>query len=223
MVCEVIKERTKKTPEAYQDPLQLVSRAANKAFNLWRAYTYPFASIGKKVWLHRSCHLPRPAAKYIRIGDGVKIHRNSWINVVVVPETDEPVIIIEDGCEFGPGCTILAKNRIHIKRNTIFGASVFVTDHNHAFEDVTLPIQVQGTTPGGTVCIEEGSWVGYGAAIVCSRDDLVIGHNSIVGANALVTRSVRPRTIVSGNPARTAMHYDTSQNKWAVGATESSG
>jgi acetyltransferase-like isoleucine patch superfamily enzyme len=128
------------------------------------------------------------------------------------------MIIIEDGCVFNRGCMLFAKNRIHIGRNTIFGPSVFITDHNHAYEDVTIDIGLQGVTPGGTIRIEEGSWIGFGAAIVGNQGELVIGRHSAVGANSMVSRSVSPYSVVIGNPARTARHYDLSTEKWVLGA-----
>jgi len=200
-----------------EDPLGLLSRASDKFHNLWLASTYPFAAIGKQVWIHPSCDLRRSIASYVWIGDRVMIERNVWINIAEIPDNGEPAIILEDDCKLQRGCVISAKNQIHIERNTIFGPSVFVTDHDHAYEDVTSPIGDQGQTPGGTVRIEQGSWIGYSAAIVCSRGALVIGQHSIVGANAMVARSIRPCSVVVGNPARTVKHYDPAQEKWLLG------
>ncbi len=211
----MIQGPVKRPREAALD--NLLSRVASKLFNIWLRLTYPFASIGKKTWLHHSCELARSVAKYIKFGNNVYIARNFWIHVVHWPETHEPIIIIEDGCQLGRGGVILAQNRIHIGRNTSFGPSVFVTDHNHQYEDPSVPIILQGTTQGGTVRIEEGSWIGYGAAIIASQGELVIGRNSVIGANAVVTRSVAPYSIVSGNPARPVMHYDHAKEKWELG------
>jgi acetyltransferase-like isoleucine patch superfamily enzyme len=179
--------------------------------------------MGKDVWLHRSCDVTRLAAKYIKIGDRVSLERNVWLNIVGIPDNDEPIIILEDGCKLQRGCVISAKNQIQIQRNTIFGPSVFITDHNHAFEDVTVPIAHQGEAAGGTIRIEEGCWIGFGAAIVGNQGELVIGRNSLVGANSLLTRSVHPYSIVTGNPARTAKHYDPSKERWVLGAAVPAG
>jgi acetyltransferase-like isoleucine patch superfamily enzyme len=92
-----------------------------------------------------------------------------------------------------------------------------VTDHNHEFADTATPIMSQGTTPGGMVRIEEGSWIGFGAAILGNNGTLVIGQNSVVGANSVVNRSVAPRTVVVGNPARPIRHFDPSERQWLVG------
>ncbi len=204
-----------KLPANY--PLTFFSRLANRLHTSWLTLTYPFPSIGKDVWVHRSVELYRAAAKYISIGNKVSINRDSWINIAAIPENDDPLIVIEDGCVIGRNCVISAKNRIHIERDSIFAPGVFITDHNHGFEDVTIPIGLQGTTAGGTLRIERGSWVGYSAAIVSTSGDLVIGRNSIVGANSVLTRSLPPYSIAVGNPARIVKHYDTDTQKWILG------
>jgi len=209
--------------ERWEDPVFVLSRAANKIHNLWLAWTYPFAAFGKGVSIHRSCELPRSIAKYIRIGHNVTIGPRVWISIPKIPDDDEPLIILEDGCKIGRGGVIAAKNRIHIGRNAIFGPSVFLTDHNHAFADTTKPIALQGVTKGGTLGIEEGAWVGFGAAVVCDGGQLVIGRNSVVGANSLITRSVPPYSIATGNPARVAKHYDPSTQAWVLGGAAPAG
>jgi acetyltransferase-like isoleucine patch superfamily enzyme len=91
-------------------------------------------------------------------------------------------------------------------------------DHNHAFEDVNVPIKDQGITPGGTITIEEGCWIGFGAAIVCGKGDLVIGKHSVIGANAVVTRSIPENSVVTGNPARVVKQFDPAKGEWVLGS-----
>jgi acetyltransferase-like isoleucine patch superfamily enzyme len=75
-------------------------------------------------------------------------------------------------------------------------------DHAHAYEDVTNPIKVQGTTPGGRIRIEEGCRIGRGAAILCDKGELVLGRNCIVAPRAVISRSFPPNSVISGNPGR---------------------
>ena len=70
---------------------------------------------------------------------------------------------------------------------------------------------------GGTIRIEDECWIGFGTVIVCEQGELVIGRHSVVGANSLVTRSIPPYSVVSGDPARIVKQYDFSQGKWVLG------
>ena len=63
---------------------------------------------------------------------------------------------------------------------------------------------------------EEGCWIGYGAAIVCSRDELVIGRGSVIGANSVLTRSVPAYSVVAGNPGRIVKQYDSVRKNWRL-------
>jgi acetyltransferase-like isoleucine patch superfamily enzyme len=205
--------------EIMEDPLAGFARLASKLHTLWLSWTYPFASIGKRLSVHYSCDLPRSRAKYIRLGNRVTLGREVWLNIPNVEICNEAAIILEDGCGIGRRSVISAKNQIHIQQNTIFGPSVLVMDHNHAFEDVTQPIAQQPMTPGGTIRIEEGCWIGFGAAIICSRGELVIGRGCVVGANSVVSRSVPAFSVVSGNPAKVVKQYDPVKKAWVIGSS----
>jgi maltose O-acetyltransferase len=49
------------------------------------------------------------------------------------------------------------------------------------------------------VLIEDNVWIGGGAILLPGVN---IGRNAVVGAGAVVTRSVPANTVVTGNPAR---------------------
>lgn len=202
-----------------EDPLSWIVRIANKIRSLWVRWTYPFASVGSNLRVHYTCDMKRSIAPRIEIGDSVLLDRDVWINIPVAPEGSDPVISIDEGCKIGRRCVISAKNRIHFERNVVFAPSVLVMDHNHAFADVNVPIRKQGVTPGGTIRIEEGCWIGFGAAIVCGKGELVIGKNSVIGANAVVTRSIPPNSVATGNPARVVKQFDPAKGEWVLGSS----
>jgi acetyltransferase-like isoleucine patch superfamily enzyme len=157
-------------------------------------------------------------APAIKLGNSVMIRKDAWINTFDLSETDgRPKIIIDDNCLIGARDVISAKNSIHIEHDVIIGTSVLIQDHNHAYEDISSPIRKQGLTPGGTIRIEQGCWIGHGAAIVCGQGELVIGRNSVVAANALVTRSFPPYSVIVGNPARLARQFDPVKGVWVGG------
>ena len=104
----------------------------------------------------------------------------------------------------------------------ILSPSVLIIDHTHANEDLDLPIKDQGITEGGRIRIEQGCWIGRGAAIVCDKGELVLGRNSVVAANAVVTRSFPAYSVIAGNPARVVKQYDTQKGAWVLGAVRPS-
>jgi acetyltransferase-like isoleucine patch superfamily enzyme len=205
----------------FEDPLHMVSRGLRKLHSLWLSWTYPFASFGPGVSVHYTCDIRRPISPYIKIGRRILMERNVRLDVVLAPKSDDPVIIIDDGCTLAQRVTLLGINRIHVEKNVIFGPSVLVVDHNHEFKDINVPIAQQGGTEGGTVRIEEGCWIGFGTAIVASQGDLVIGKNSVIGVNSMVTRSVPPYSVVAGNPARVVKQYDVEKKQWVIGSSGS--
>jgi acetyltransferase-like isoleucine patch superfamily enzyme len=87
-------------------------------------------------------------------------------------------------------------------------------DHNHEFSDVEMPIRHQGVTRGGRIFIERNCWLGHGAVIVCNHGELTIGRNSVVGANAVVTRSFPAFSVIAGNPATLIRTYDRQTGNW---------
>ncbi|HTT22813.1 MAG TPA: acyltransferase [Candidatus Sulfotelmatobacter sp.] len=193
-------------------------RAMTKLFSLWVSATYPFESRGANLSIHYTTLLSRRIAPAIKLGNSVMIRKDAWINTFDISEGDgEPKIIIDDNTLIGARDVISAKNAIHIEHDVIIGTSVLIQDHNHAYEDISLPIKAQGLTPGGKIRIEQGCWIGQGAAIVCNQDELVIGRNSVIAANALVTKSFPPYSVIVGNPARLARQFDTAKGVWVGG------
>jgi maltose O-acetyltransferase len=49
------------------------------------------------------------------------------------------------------------------------------------------------------ITIGHGAWLGSGAIVL---PGVSVGEEAVVGAGAVVTRDVEPRTVVAGNPAR---------------------
>ena len=206
------------THAPFEDPLNILSRAITKLYSWWVTSTYPFASVGRNLFIHRTAILSSRIAPGIKIGDSVIIRNHAWINTFDLAGPEDVKIIIDDRCVINAQCVISAKNNIHIASDVMVSACSLIMDHNHAYEDIGRPIQAQGLTPGGTIRIEEGCWIGHGAAIVCGQGELVLGRNSVVAANALVTRSFPPHSVIVGNPARLAKQFDPAREMW-VGAT----
>jgi acetyltransferase-like isoleucine patch superfamily enzyme len=111
---------------------------------------------------------------------------------------------------------MVAKNSIHIERDVLIGQSVLIMDHDDVPEDATVSSSGYGLKEGGRIRIGQGSWIGYRAAIVCRSGELVLGRNCVVGANAVVTRSFPPYSVIFGNPAKVIRQFDPVKNAWVL-------
>lgn len=206
-----------KTPKVrFEDPLAYFGRARTRLYSWWVGHVYPFAHFGSKLRIQYPIRLDRREAGQISLGSGVTIGKDAWLNTVgeISPELK---IIIGDNCEIGSRVIFSARNQICIEDDVMVAAAALIQDHHHAFDDPSLPISRQGVTPGGRIRIERGCWIGQGVAIVCNEGELVIGHNSVVGSNALVTRSFAPYSVIIGNPARLARQFNPTNGSWAAG------
>jgi len=199
-------------------PMEFASRVINKLNSLWISYAYPFASVGVKLSTHCTAEIARRVAHRIQLGNFVSLNKHVWLNVSAVEDDGEPVMILDDGCVIGHRTTISAKNCIHLERDVITAQSVLIMDHSHAYEDVNLPIKRQGVSDGGRIRVGQGCWIGHGAVIVCTKGELTLGENCVVAANALVTTSFPPYSVISGNPARVVKQFDPARKTWVLGS-----
>jgi acetyltransferase-like isoleucine patch superfamily enzyme len=101
-----------------------------------------------------------------------------------------------------------------LEDDVMLAPSVLIMDHNHEYSDPKLPIHAQGITAGGRISIGCNCWLGYNAVIFGGRGDLSLGHNSVVGANAVVTKSFPPYSVLAGNPAVLIRTYDQKLGQW---------
>ena len=210
-----------KHPRPFADPLELLPSALTKLYSTWVSLTYPFASIGRDIRFHYTSKVSRERAPRISLGNSVSIGEHVWLNVATDDPTGEPTIVIHDNCIVAFGSILSARNQIHLERNVNVAQQVLIMDHNHAYEDIEVPILQQGITKGGTIRIGEGSWIGHGAAIVCSRGELTIGRHCVVAANSMVTRSIPDYSVAFGMPATIIRQYDPETRAWRMGQVRS--
>jgi acetyltransferase-like isoleucine patch superfamily enzyme len=203
------------------DPLSIFSRLATKLNTLWLKGTYPFASFGRGVSIHHSCDIWRSGARFVSIADDVYLAPDVWLNSVPGLDNSEIKIILRRGCKLGRRSSISARNSITLGEDVLLGPSVLIMDHNHEYSNPDIPIVKQPATPGGRIVIEPNCWLGNGCVISCGSGELTLGRNSVVGANAVVTKSFPAFSILAGNPARLIRRYDTASRQWVRVASES--
>jgi len=114
-----------------------------------------------------------------------------------------PVIRIGDRCLIGRGSGIVAHFCIEIGDDVWTGHHVYITDQNHGYEDLSLPISRQ-SQPERAVRIGNRSWIGHGSVVL---PGVTIGHHVVIGANSVVTRDIPDYCVAVGAPARVVRRY----------------
>jgi acetyltransferase-like isoleucine patch superfamily enzyme len=101
-------------------------------------------------------------------------------------------IRIGDGTYLNRNIEIVAAESVTIGRDCKIGRDVIIMDTDqHA-----LPGRPLEARP---VVIEDRVWIGARAIVL---KGVTIGHDTIVGAGSVVTRSLPPRSVAVGQPAR---------------------
>ena len=116
---------------------------------------------------------------------------------------------ISIGVNFYIGRYSLIECNAIIGNNVIFGNYVaLVGKFDHHFKQIGVPIRLASQIRDkdynwkgldSKVIIEDDVWIGYGSIIMSG---VTIGKGSIVAAGSVVTKDVKPYSIVGGNPAR---------------------
>ncbi len=119
-------------------------------------------------------------------------------------ERGEPIISIGDRCMLGKGIGIVGHDRIEIGDDIWTGHYVYITDQNHGYEDIALPIGTQ-MWRNDPVSIGSGSWLGHGSIVLPGAQ---IGKHVVVAAGAIVTGTIPDNAVVVGAPARVVRFHD---------------
>ena len=80
---------------------------------------------------------------------------------------------------------------------------MYITDQNHGYERVDIPISMQ-TQPEKMVIIGDGSWIGAGSVILPGSH---IGKHVAIGANSVVNGVIPDYSVAVGTPARVVKRY----------------
>lgn len=139
--------------------------------------------------------------QYIQIGQGTLFGPQITLSAGMVPGQEmvsNPVIAVGDRCLIGKGSGIVGHLEIRIGNDVWTGHHVYITDQNHGYEDLAVPIsqQVMQERP---VSIGDGSWIGHGTVVLPGAH---IGRHVVVGANSVVTGDLPDNCVAAGAPAR---------------------
>jgi acetyltransferase-like isoleucine patch superfamily enzyme len=143
---------------------------------------------------------------WIEVGDQCMIAELVTLCAGIAPGQDlgpTALVRIGDRCVIGRGSHIVAHHSIEIGADVFTGPYVYITDQNHSYADLEVPVGRQWPV-NSRVRIGAGTWLGTGAVVLPGAD---IGRNVVVAAGAVVRGHVPDYTVVGGVPAKIIREY----------------
>lgn len=108
-------------------------------------------------------------------------------------------ISVGDNVYIGHHTEILAnKKGVIIGNHVMIAQDVLLISYNHGYDDKNITMDKQKET-SGKIVIKDDVWIGARAIIL---PGVTINKGAIIGAGAVVTKNVKPFSIVGGNPAK---------------------
>jgi len=160
-------------------------------------------SNSRRIWLGDGASLFRDVCldihgknSQICIGDRAKLERG--VNITVGGDYPNCKIEIGENTFIGPYVCIAGPGDIKIGKDCLIAAQTGIFANNHIFENPQQIIREQGVTYKG-ITIEDDCWLGTKVSVL---DGITIGKGSVIGAGAIVTKSIPPYSIAVGVPAR---------------------
>lgn len=127
-------------------------------------------------------------------GMGVKCGKKVNIQKGAIFSND---LIIGD--RSGVGVKSVISSKVTIGKDVMIGPECHIYTTYHDFSRLDVPMIEQGYKEPRPVVIEDDVWIGSRVTIM---GGVTIGAHSVIGAGAVVTKSVPEYSVVGGNPAK---------------------
>lgn len=127
-----------------------------------------------------------------------------------------PKLIIGNGVTMNDDVHIGCVDNIRIGDNVLMASKIYISDHDHGnYDDInadspdSIPdSRILNFSP---IIIGNNVWIGE---MVCILPGVTIGNGSIIGAGAIVTKSIPENSIAVGVPAKVVKRYDRETQGW---------
>ena len=134
----------------------------------------------------------------IQFGDYCSIGKNTRIECTGSLSYLGKGFICGNNCGLGTDCFYGAAGGIELGNDVIVGNYVSFHSENHNFNNLDIPIRLQGTNHKG-IKIGNNCWIG---AKVIILDGVQIGDGCVIAAGSVVTKSFPDNVVIGGVPAK---------------------
>lgn len=149
-------------------------------------FHYSLSAYRKIIWFLRAAFLRcglKSCGKNLKVFGRVKLDMMRFITLGDNVTINENVVITAK------------RHEVTIGNNVILSAGCVVTSIGFDFNQ-----SGPNRHDGADITIEDNVWIGANAVIL---PGVQIGQGAVIGAGAVVTKDVQPKTIVGGVPAKT--------------------
>jgi acetyltransferase-like isoleucine patch superfamily enzyme len=180
-------------------------------FRIWGFwYSLFMKRTGKRLLMQKPVYI---TPKFITCGHSVTIYNNARIEGVEKYNaiTFSPEIKLDDDVSIQQNVHITCANLVWIKQHTAIAANVSITDINHPYKDINLPVEKQDIEVG-FVEIGEDCKI-YNNVVILPN--VKLGKHCIVGANSVVSAGQYPDySVLAGSPAKIVKRYNVNTGSW---------
>ncbi len=163
----------------------------------WRFFRFKVAN--PHVITRGFVFLDRGAELYAQRGLG-RLILGRWLHLGAgtAIRCHDGTLRIGDKCTFARRDTVNCYLDVEIGDTALVADDVYISDFDHRYADVTVPIKDQGIVKS-RVRIGNDVWLGTKTTVVRG---VVIGDGAVIGANSVVTRDIPAYGVAVGTPAR---------------------
>ena len=169
-----------------------------------------FRSIGGKSAIKNPLML-----KYVNhVSIGRRVFVRDHVRIECVKQKGEqhfsPHLVLEDDVSMEQRCHVTVAGTLVIGKNSVIAADVMITDIDHEYGNISIPIMRQPLTVKKTA-IGKNCFIGMGAKIQAGT---ILGDHCIVGSNAVVRGVFPDRCVIVGVPAKIVKRFDQGSGEW---------
>jgi acetyltransferase-like isoleucine patch superfamily enzyme len=172
-------------------------------------YRFIFSAYGCGSIVHKPLFISYEAVKLdnnVSIGQHARIEAiYSWGGTRYTPS-----ILIGNGVSIEQRCHITAAAMLRIGQGTTILFDVMITDIDHEYQNIELPINLQPIIVKETT-VGENCFIGSGAKINAGTS---LGKHCVVGANAVVRGQFPDYCVIVGAPAKVIKRYNLATQAW---------
>jgi acetyltransferase-like isoleucine patch superfamily enzyme len=157
-----------------------------------------YINIGNGVTLQDGVTIDGLSKEGVNLGENVNIGPMTVIQASGILTRIGMGLTIGSNSGIGAFSFIGCGGGVEIGVNVIMGQYVSFHAENHNFNQVDMPIRMQGTTRKG-IKIESDCWVGAKVTFV---DGAVVGPGCVIAAGSVVRGAFPKNSIIAGVPAK---------------------